>query len=85
VQPIQHTATLTWTASTSTVSGYNVYRGTQAGGPYTKLNGSLNADTSYVDSTVQSGTIYRYVVTAVNSSNTESTPSTEVSASIPTP
>jgi hypothetical protein len=32
VQPIQHTATLTWTASTSTVSGYNV-QGNSGRGP----------------------------------------------------
>jgi hypothetical protein len=32
---------LTWTASTSAVSGYDIYRGNQSGGPYTLLNSSL--------------------------------------------
>ena len=35
-----HSATLNWTASTSTVIGYDVYRGTVSGGPYTLLTPS---------------------------------------------
>ena len=34
----QHTVSLSWAASTSTVVSYNVYRGTQSGGPYAVLN-----------------------------------------------
>ncbi len=41
VTPTQHSVSLTWTASTSTVVGYNVYRGAQSGGPYVKINSSL--------------------------------------------
>jgi len=40
---------LTWTASTSTVSGYNVYRGTATGGPYAKINPSLVTTLTYTD------------------------------------
>lgn len=40
---------LTWTASTSTISGYNVYRGTANGGPYIKLNAALIAGLAYSD------------------------------------
>ena len=83
VQPVSHSVTLTWTASTSTVSGYNVYRSTVSGGPYTKLNSSLIAATTYVDSTVQASTTYFYVVTSVDSSNVESANSTEVSVTVP--
>jgi hypothetical protein len=83
--PVQHTVTLTWTASTSSVSGYNAYRGTVSGGPYTKINTALEAATSYVDNTVQSGTTYFYVVTSVDSSGTESAFSNQVSAVVPTP
>jgi hypothetical protein len=36
-----HAVSLSWTASTSTVAGYNVYRGGQSGGPYTLLNSAL--------------------------------------------
>jgi len=81
----QHTVGLTWSPSTSSVSGYNVYRGTTSGGPYTKLNGSSLVTTSYSDSTVQSGSTYFYVTTAVSSAGVESAKSNEVRAPIPTP
>jgi Abnormal spindle-like microcephaly-assoc'd, ASPM-SPD-2-Hydin len=84
VQPPSHSAALSWTASTSAVIGYNVYRGTESGGPYTKLNSSVIAATNYTDSTVQAGQTYYYVVTAVNSSDIESVYSNQVSAAIPT-
>ncbi len=77
--------TLDWTASTSAVIGYNVYRGTVSGGPYTQLNSSLVMTTQYQDSSVRSGQTYYYVVTAVDSSQVESTNSNQVSATIPTP
>jgi hypothetical protein len=83
VAPVQHSVALTWNASTSTVSGYNVYRSTVGGGPYTKINPSLVAVLNYTDLTVQSGTTYFYVTTAVDSSSNESTYSNEVSAAIP--
>jgi fibronectin type 3 domain-containing protein len=85
VQPVQHSTTLSWTASTSTVMGYNAYRGTVSGGPYTKLNASVNTSTTYTDSTVQSGQTYFYVVTAVDSSGVESSYSNQASGAIPTP
>lgn len=34
----QHIVDLAWTASTSAVAGYNVFRGTVSGGPYVKIN-----------------------------------------------
>ena len=83
VAPLQHSAALTWSASTSAVSGYNVYRSTVSGGSYTRINSSLVASASYTDSTVQSGTTYFYVTTAVDSSGMESVYSNEVPATIP--
>ena len=83
VTPVAHSVTLSWTASTSTVSGYNIYRAGVSGGPYTKLNSSLDASTTYVDSTVQSGQTYFYVATSVDSTGDESAYSSEVSATIP--
>ena len=80
---MQHSVALTWNASTSTVSGYNVYRSTVSGSGYTKINSSLVALLTYTDSTVQSGTTYFYVTTAVDSSGNESVHSNEVSAAIP--
>jgi hypothetical protein len=82
-QQSQHTITLTWGASTSQVVGYNVYRGIASGGPYTKLNISVDASTAYTDSTVQSGQTYYYVTTAVDPSNVESAYSNQATASIP--
>jgi hypothetical protein len=81
----QHTVGLTWAPSKSTVIGYNVYRGTATGGPYTKMNGSAIVTTSFSDSTVKSGSTYYYVTTAVNSSGSESVKSNEVRTAIPTP
>src|SRR5207248_11624397 len=36
--PVAHSVDLAWSASTSVVAGYNVYRGSTSGGPYTKIN-----------------------------------------------
>jgi hypothetical protein len=83
VQAVSHSVALSWTASTSTVAGYNVYRGGVSGGPYTKQDSSLVAPTSYTDTAVQTGLTYYYVVTAVDSSGVESVYSNEVSAAIP--
>jgi hypothetical protein len=84
--PPQHTVNLSWTASTSqNVTGYNIYRGTKSGGPYSKINPVLNASTVYSDSSVVDGTTYYYVTTAVDSNNQESTYSNQASAAIPPP
>ncbi|MGA7624443.1 MAG: choice-of-anchor D domain-containing protein [Candidatus Acidiferrales bacterium] len=81
---VTHSVTLSWSPSVSPVSGYDVYRGTTSGGPYsTKLNSSLVTTTQFTDSTVVSGQTYYYVVTAVNSSNVESTDSNQTEAVIP--
>jgi hypothetical protein len=78
-----HSVSLSWSPSTSTVIGYNSYSSTVSGGPYVKLNTAPVPTTTYTDTTVQSGLTYYYVVTAVDSTNAESTFSTEVPANIP--
>jgi fibronectin type 3 domain-containing protein len=83
VQTATHSVDLSWIASTTPGVSYNVYRGSQTGGPYTKLNGTPIVGTAYTDTTVLSGLKYFYVVTAVDSSNIESVYSNEVPASIP--
>jgi hypothetical protein len=84
--PTGHSVALTWVASTSTnVKGYYVYRADTPGGPYTKLNTSLAAGTSYTDTTVQAGQTYYYVATALDGNNQESPYSTEVKATVPSP
>jgi hypothetical protein len=80
----QHKVSLTWLASTTpTVVGYNMYRASVSGGPYTKLNSSLISSTNYVDSSVENGKTYFYVATAVDSGGIESTYSNQASANIP--
>jgi uncharacterized protein YjdB len=83
--PIQHSVTLSWVASTSTVNGYNIYRGTNSGGPYTQVNTALEPALNYVDNTVQSGQTYYYVATSVDGSGVESGFSNQVTATIPVP
>ena len=78
-----HNVSLSWNPSTSVVSGYNVYRGTQSGGPYSRLNTSLLSNTAFNDTKVNSGGNYFYVSTAVDSSNNESSFSNEATAAIP--
>jgi hypothetical protein len=83
---VPHSASLNWTASTSSnVTGYNVYRAAQSGGPYTKLTSSPVAGTSYTDVTVQAGQSYYYVTTAVDSSSNESVYSNQATAAVPSP
>lgn len=82
---IQHSVDLSWSPSTSAVVGYNIYRGSTSGGPYTKINSSLDAAASYTDGTVQSGQNYFYVTTAVESTGVESGYSNVVSVAVPTP
>jgi hypothetical protein len=83
VTPVSHTVSLSWTASTSVVSGYNVYRSTTSGTGYSKVNGSLVAAVNYTDSSVANGTTYYYVTKAVDSSGNESSNSNEAAAVIP--
>lgn len=78
-----HTVGLTWNASSSVVVGYNVYRGSQTGGPYQKVNNTLQSALGFTDSSVSSGQTYFYVVTAVDSTGAESAFSNEASAVIP--
>jgi len=81
--PSQHSVFLSWTASTSTIVGYHVYRGTVGGGPYSWLYSV--SGTSYTDANVVSGGHYFYVTTAVDSEGAESAFSNETYAVIPSP
>jgi hypothetical protein len=82
----QHSVSLSWNTSTSSgVAGYNVYRGSVTGGPYTRINSALDTTPFATDSTVQGGLTYYYVTTAVDSSGRESSYSNQVQAVIPSP
>jgi hypothetical protein len=80
----QHTVDLTWNPSAE-AAGYNIYRATASGGPYTMINSSLDGSTTYTDSTVVSGDTYYYVTTAVNSESQQSGYSNQATAVIPNP
>ena len=58
---------------------FHVYRGTVAGGPYTRLVSDL-LNNVFCDNSALNGITYRYVVTAVNGLEQESTYSNEASA-----
>lgn len=79
-----HSVSLNWGASPTTgVAGYNVYRSTVSGSLFARVNSSLVAGLTYTDSSVQNGTTYFYVATAVDGSGNESIFSNQVSAAIP--
>jgi hypothetical protein len=77
---------LTWDAPTSSsdpVAGYNVYRSPSSGTSYQQLNASAITQTSYVDTAVQAGQVYDYIVESVDASGVTSAPSNMASATIP--
>jgi hypothetical protein len=79
-----HSVTLNWAASSSSgVVGYYVYRSTTSGSSYSRVNSSASSALQYTDGTVSSGTTYYYVVTAVDSSGSESAKSGQVTAVVP--
>ena len=81
-----HSVSLSWTASSSPqVAGYNVYRTITSGSGYTLLNKSPITATSYTDQTVNGGTTYYYVSTAISTSGAESSYSNQTSVTIPNP
>jgi fibronectin type 3 domain-containing protein len=63
--------------------GYYIYRSIGGSAAYQLLNSTVDAQTTYVDSTVQAGVTYDYIVESVDSSGAESVPSNEVAAVIP--
>jgi len=78
-----HSVALSWSASSSTVAGYNVYVSPSSAGPYSLLNSSPVPSTSYVDTNVLAGDTYYFRITSVSPSYQESAPSATVQAVIP--
>jgi hypothetical protein len=84
-QSTAHSVALSCTqgSSSSTVTGFNFYRGTVSGGPYTLQNSTPQPSCSYTDTNqLVEGQQYVYVATEVNKAG-ESANSNEVTALIP--
>jgi hypothetical protein len=82
--PPTHSVSLSWTDGGSGIVGYNVYRGSSSGGPYTKIT-SADPTAAYTDNSVLAGQNYYYVATAVDGSGMESAYSNEAQAAVPSP
>lgn len=78
-----HSAIVRWNADSNSENGYFVYRGTDPGGPYEKVNAAPTAETEFADSGLGVGQTYYYVITSVDSSNDESPYSNEVIVTVP--
>jgi Abnormal spindle-like microcephaly-assoc'd, ASPM-SPD-2-Hydin/Cep192 domain 4/HYDIN/CFA65/VesB-like, Ig-like domain len=81
--PASHSVALNWSPTSSSYNGFNVYRGSKSGGPYTRVNSSMVSTSSYTDSSVTSGSTFYYVATEVGTDGVESSYSNEASANIP--
>jgi hypothetical protein len=83
-----HAVTLSWQAPSSSampVTGYKVYRATGSSSSYQLLSSTASSQLSYLDTNIQSGTAYSYYVDSVDSSGAQSSPSNQISVTIPTP
>jgi len=80
---VTHSVALSWSDSGTQIAGYNVYRSTVSGGPYSKSNSALITSTSYSDSSVLSGTTYFYTTTAVGTDGIESAFSNQATVAVP--
>lgn len=73
--------TLSWSPnSDSDLAGYHIYRSESASGNYIRINSALHTTTNYTDSSLASNTTYFYKITAVDTSNNESSTSISVNA-----
>ncbi|QNI30424.1 hypothetical protein H7849_14770 [Alloacidobacterium dinghuense] len=83
---VRHKVDLAWEAPASSpieVVDYHVYRAPAGTSTYQLLNASVVTETVYLDSTVQSGFSYDYMVNSVDSSGVESAPSNQVDVTVP--
>jgi hypothetical protein len=83
---VSYAVDLSWdapTSSTDPIAGYNVYRALSGSTNYALLNSSVDALTTYVDSTVLQGTTYDYIVESVDASGVESVPTSPIAVPVP--
>ena len=85
-QVVTHEVDLSWDAPSSSpdpVAGYEVYRSPSGSSAYQLINSSPDTQTTYVDTMVQSGLSYDYIVKSVDASGNESTASNMAAVTIP--
>jgi Viral BACON domain len=81
--PVQHAVLLSWkNPAGATVVSHSLYRSTVRGSSYGLLASAVDG-TTYTDESTQPGTLYYYVVTAVDSQGRESSYSNEAEVAIP--
>ncbi len=78
-----HSVDLAWKPPSSSVAGFNVYRGPKKSGPFSKLNGSVHPKSTFTDASVVGGSTYFYATTSVNKKGKESKFSNQVQVKIP--
>jgi hypothetical protein len=72
---------INWDAtSDEDIAGFNIYRSTSSGEGYTKIASVGSSESSFTDSDLEDGKTYYYVITAYDSSESETSDSTEASA-----
>jgi fibronectin type 3 domain-containing protein len=80
-EPGDESANITWTANTETdLAGYNVYKSSDGGLTFTKVNTTLILGTNYVIQGLLNDSTYQFYVKAQDFSGNESLASTSVSA-----
>lgn len=86
VATVPYQVNLSWDAPTSSqdpVAGYIVFRSPSGASLYVQLNPTVVTETAYVDSNVQDGQTYDYIVESVDASGVLSVPSNTAVVPIP--
>jgi fibronectin type 3 domain-containing protein len=81
-----HTIHLAWhppANSRNPVAGYNIYRSSNGGKSFSRVNALPIPKPEYDDATVRRGTTYLYVVKSVDNKGVESGPSNKIRLTVP--
>lgn len=81
-----HEIHLRWNApgnSPDPIAGYNIYRSSDGGKTFSRLNSSPNVRPDYNDGTVANGSTYIYMVKSVDKNGRESGPSNQIRLTVP--
>jgi hypothetical protein len=85
VPPAAHPVEINWVESSPDPAvGFQIYSGTQPGGPYTRMAAAMVTGSTFVDSLLAGRTAY-YAMTATDAQSAESFFSSEVSVTAPCP